>query len=75
VNLGSAEEISIKNLLETIAELTGFAGEIVWDAEKPDGQPRRSLDTSRAEREFGFRAQTSFRDGLKRTIDWYVANR
>jgi GDP-L-fucose synthase len=61
--------------LETIAELTGFAGEIVWDAEKPDGQPRRSLDTSRAEREFGFRAQTSFRDGLKRTIDWYVANR
>jgi GDP-L-fucose synthase len=75
VNLGSAEEISIKNLLETIAELTGFAGEIVWDTEKPDGQPRRSLDTSRAEREFGFRAQTSFRDGLKHTIDWYVANR
>ena len=71
VNLGSAMEISIKDLLTLIARLTGFSGEIVWDAGKPDGQPRRSLDTGRAERLFGFRAQVPFAEGLRRTIEWY----
>ena len=66
-------EISIKDLVELIAKLTGFKGEILWDASKPDGQPRRMLDTSRAEKEFGFRAQTSFVEGLRRTIDWYLS--
>jgi GDP-L-fucose synthase len=75
VNLGSGFEISIRDLVELIAELTGFAapqalgsGEIVWDTSQPDGQPRRRLDTSRAEREFGFKATTDFREGLKKTI-------
>jgi GDP-L-fucose synthase len=72
VNLGSAFEISIKDLVEMIARLTGFEGKIVWDMSKPNGQPRRKLDISRAEREFGFRSKTSFEDGLKRTIEWYV---
>jgi GDP-L-fucose synthase len=71
VNLGSAFEISIKELLETIARLTGFEGRIVWDTGQPNGQPRRKLDTSRAEREFGFRATTSFEEGLQRTISWF----
>ena len=71
VNLGSGTEISIRELVELIARLTGFKGEIRWDATKPDGQPRRMLDTSRAERWFGFKAQTSFEKGLRRTIDWY----
>jgi GDP-L-fucose synthase len=71
VNLGSAFEISIKDLLETIARLTGFEGQIVWDTSKPNGQPRRKLDTSRAEAEFGFKSKTSFEDGLRRTIEWY----
>jgi GDP-L-fucose synthase len=71
VNLGSGQEISIAELTALIAELVGFGGEIVWDETKPDGQPRRWLDTSRAEREFGFRAATNLRDGLKRTIEWY----
>lgn len=75
VNLGSGNEISIKALTELIAELVGFKGEIAWDTSKPDGQPRRGLDTSRAEAEFGFRAKTSFREGLQRTIDWYLAER
>ncbi len=75
VNLGSGMEISIKALLELIAELTGFKGRIVWDATKPDGQPRRCLDTSRARQEFGFVAQTDFREGLRRTVDWYLAHR
>jgi GDP-L-fucose synthase len=75
VNLGSAMEITIKELLTLIAELTGFTGEIIWDTAKPDGQPRRSLDTSRAKEFFGFSAQTDFREGLKKTIDWYRANR
>jgi GDP-L-fucose synthase len=70
VNLGSGEEISIRELAELVAELTGFEGEIRWDTSKPNGQPRRLLDTSKAER-FGFRAQTSLRDGLERTIAWY----
>jgi GDP-L-fucose synthase len=73
VNLGTAHEISIRALAELIGELTGFDGEIVWDASKPNGQPRRSLDTSRALELFGWRAQTPFRDGLLRTIEWYRA--
>lgn len=71
VNIGAGFEISIKELTEQIAELTGFKGNIIWDISKPNGQPRRCLDTNRAEREFGFKAETSFRDGLKKTIDWY----
>jgi GDP-L-fucose synthase len=71
VNLGAGFEISIKDLVELIAKLTGFKGEIIWDTTKPDGQPRRMLDTSRAEKEFGFKAQTGFEEGLKKTIDWY----
>jgi GDP-L-fucose synthase len=65
-------EISIHNLATTIAEITGFTGKIVWDATKPNGQPRRCLDVSRAEREFGFRAATPFEKGLHKTIDWYL---
>lgn len=75
VNIGSGTEISIRALTELIAELVGYTGEVVWDSTKPDGQPRRGLDTSRATEEFGFTATTSFRDGLQRTIDWYVENR
>jgi GDP-L-fucose synthase len=71
VNLGSGEEISIKALLEQICEATGYRGTIRWDATKPDGQPRRCLDTSRAAAEFGWRAITGLRDGLKKTIAWY----
>ena len=71
VNLGAGREIKIRELVALIARLTGFEGEIVWDASKPDGQPRRCLDVSRAEREFGFRATTDFETGLKQTIEWY----
>ena len=71
VNLGSGFEMSIKELVELIAELTGFRGRFVWDSTKPDGQPRRGLDTTLAEQAFGFRARTDFREGLRRTIDWY----
>lgn len=71
VNLGVGQEITIRDLVTLIVELTGFEGEIVWDASKPDGQPRRALDTSRARDSFGFTANTSFEHGLKRTIDWY----
>jgi GDP-L-fucose synthase len=71
VNLGAGFEISIKDLVKLIAELTGFKGEIIWDTTKPDGQPRRMLDTSRAEKEFGFKAKTGFEEGLRKTIDWY----
>lgn len=72
VNLGSGNEISIRDLTLLIAELTGFQGEVVWDATKPDGQPRRGLDISRAKAEFGFEAQTTFRDGLQKTIQTYL---
>lgn len=72
VNLGSGTEISIKNLVELICRLMDFNGEIRWDATKPDGQPRRLLDVSRAEKEFGFRAKTDFEEGLRKTIDWYL---
>ncbi len=75
VNLGSGFEISIKYLAELIARLTGFAGKLVWDTNKPNGQPRRALDTSRAEQYFGFRAQTDFEEGLANTIAWYRQNR
>ena len=75
VNLGVGAEITIRELVELIARLTGFTGEIRWDASKPDGQPRRALDTSRARERFGFEAGTSFEDGLRRTIDWYEAER
>jgi GDP-L-fucose synthase len=71
VNLGSGFEISIRDLAETVARLTGFKGEIVWDPDKPNGQPRRALDVSRAEKYFGFRAQMPFEEGLRRTIEWY----
>ncbi|MFH1402701.1 MAG: GDP-L-fucose synthase [Candidatus Altiarchaeota archaeon] len=74
VNIGSGVEISIKELAELIAELTGFQGSIVWDKTKPDGQPARRLDTSRAEKEFGFKARTGFTDGLEKTIGWYREN-
>jgi len=75
VNIGSGMEISIKDLAELICELVGFKGKIVWDKTKPDGQPRRCLDTSRAFKEFGFRAKTDFREGLKKTIEWYLEER
>lgn len=75
VNLGAGFEISIKDLTTLIAKLTGFKGELIWDTTKPDGQPRRCLDTTKAEAEFGFRAATTFEEGLKRTIDWYRTNR
>jgi GDP-L-fucose synthase len=71
VNLGSGKEISIKDLVALIARLTNFRGEIRWDTTQPDGQPRRCLDTQRAERAFGFRAKTPFEDGLRKTIAWY----
>ena len=71
VNIGAGFEISIKDLVHLIAELTGFKGRITWDTTKPGGQPRRCLDVTRAEREFGFRARTSFEEGLRRTIEWY----
>ncbi|HEY1308725.1 MAG TPA: GDP-L-fucose synthase [Vicinamibacterales bacterium] len=71
INLGSSREISIKELVELVAKSTGFKGRIVWDTTKPNGQPRRCLDTKRAERSFGFKASTNFAEGLARTIDWY----
>jgi GDP-L-fucose synthase len=73
VNLGTAHEICIKELVETVARLTGFEGEIIWNVERPNGQPRRKLDTSRARRLFGFEARVTFEEGLRRTIDWYAA--
>ncbi len=75
VNLGSAFEISIKDLVETIARLTGFEGRIVWDTTKPNGQPRRKLDTSRAKEYFGFESRVPFEEGLRKTIEWYLAAR
>jgi len=75
VNIGAGFEISIKDLVEKIAKLTGFKGEIRWDSSKPDGQPRRMLDVSRAKKYFGFEANTTFDEGLKATIDWYRNNK
>ena len=75
VNLGAGREIRIKDLAQTIAQLTGFTGEIRWDSSQPDGQPRRCLDISRARALFGFEAHTTFDEGLRQTIDWYLACR
>ena len=75
VNLGSGTEISIKNLAELIQRLTGYQGKLAWNTSKPNGQPRRGLDTTRAEKYFGFKAAVMFEDGLRRTIDWYRALR
>ena len=74
-NLGSGKEIRIKDLAHLIAGMVGFTGDILWDTSKPNGQPRRSLDTTRAERSFGFRARMPLEQGLQRTIDWYLENR
>ena len=71
INLGAGFEISIKDLVKLIIKLTGFKGKIIWDKSKPDGQPRRCLNTSKAEKEFGFKAKTCFQEGLKKTIEWY----
>jgi len=75
VNLGAGFEISIRDLAHLIAELVGFRGDLVFDRTKPDGQPRRSLDVTRARAAFGFAASTDFRQGLARTIEWYKAHR
>jgi GDP-L-fucose synthase len=74
VNLGAGFEIKIRDLAVLIARLCGYDGEIVWDATRPDGQPRRRLDVQRAYQEFGFKAKTSLEDGLKETIEWYREN-
>jgi len=71
VNLGTGEEISIRDLAHLVAEITGFSGELLWDTTKPNGQPRRRLDTSRAQALFGFQARTPLREGLARTVEWY----
>ena len=75
VNLGAGFEISIKDLVDLIAKLAGFRGKITWDSTKPDGQPRRMLDVTKAEKEFGFKAKTRFEEGLRKTIEWYISNR
>jgi GDP-L-fucose synthase len=75
VNIASGREIAVKDLAELIASVVGYEGELVWDSSKPDGQPRRGLDTSRAAHEFGFEAQVSLEDGLRATVDWYLKNR
>jgi GDP-L-fucose synthase len=75
VNLGSGTEISIRDLAELIGSLTDYEGQFIWDKGKPNGQPRRRLDVSRAEKYFGFRARTSFEDGLRKTIDWFRDHR
>jgi GDP-L-fucose synthase len=74
VNLGTNQEVAIKDLVELICELMDFQGEIIWQTDKPNGQPRRCLDTQRAKERFGFTAQTEFKQGLKNTIDWYRKN-
>lgn len=74
VNIGTGKEIAIRDLVNLIAQETGFSGRIVWDTSKPNGQPRRKLDVSRAKREFGFEAKTDFRIGLRKVIDWYKTN-
>jgi GDP-L-fucose synthase len=75
VNIGAGQETPIREIAETIAGLAGFRGRLAWDAAKPDGQPRRCVDTSRAEKEFGFKARTTLADGLRRTVEWYRQNR
>jgi len=75
VNLGNGRELAIRELVEMIARLTGFQGEIRWQSDKPDGQPRRQLDVTRAQEKFGFNAETPLEEGLRRTVEWYEANR
>jgi GDP-L-fucose synthase len=75
VNIGTGSEISIKELTKLIVNLTGFTGNIIWDKSKPDGQPKRLLDTSKALKEFGFKAKTNLDTGLIKTIEWYRENR
>jgi len=75
VNLGAGFEISIKDLVDLVVKLTGFKGGVIWDPSKPDGQPRRTLDTTKAFKEFGFKARMPFEEGLRRTIDWYVSKK
>ena len=75
VNVGTGTEISMKELVELVVELTGFQGRIVWDNSKPNGQPRRCLDTSRASEAFGFVAKTDLRAGLRRTVEWFRGSR
>jgi nucleoside-diphosphate-sugar epimerase len=75
VNLGSGHEIQIKNLIEKMAGMLGYTGKITWDTSKPNGQPRRLLDVSRAKEKFGFTAEVSLDEGLRRTIDWYLSVR
>jgi len=73
VNLGAGFEISIKDLVDLVTKLTGFKGKVLWDTSKPDGQPRRMLDVTKAEKEFGFKAKTKFEDGLRKTIEWFIS--
>ena len=75
LNLGNNREVTIRETVETIARIVGFNGTLVWDSSKPDGQPRRRVDASRAERELGWHASTTFEDGLRNTVEWYLANR
>ena len=75
MNLGNNREVTIRETAETIARVVGFTGELVWDPSRPDGQPRRRVDASRAERELGWHAHTEFEEGLRATVDWYLANR
>jgi len=75
VNIGAGFEVKIKDLVNLIVQLTGFKGKVVWDKTKPDGQPRRMLDTSRAREEFGFKARATFKDGLEKTVDWYKSKK
>jgi GDP-L-fucose synthase len=75
INLGNNREVTIRETAETIARVVGFTGELVWDPSRPDGQPRRRVDASRAERELGWHAHTTFEDGMRRTVEWYLANR
>ena len=72
MNLGSGQEVSIRDLVEMIQAMTGYVGEVIWDQTQPDGQPRRSLDTSKASDFLGWRARVPLREGLRRTIEWYV---
>src|SRR5262249_11849744 len=75
VNLGTGDEISIRDLARLVADVCGYSGEIRWDTTRPNGQPRRKLDTSRAEAGFGFRARVPLREGIERTVAWYRAER
>jgi GDP-L-fucose synthase len=75
VNIGAGFEITISDLVNLIAKLMGYRGEIAWDTSMPDGQPRRMLDVSKAERLFGFKAETTFEEGLRKTIDWFFQNK